>query len=214
MDRTAWIAVVLCTLGLIGWYVYVGKQSQQLRHQPVAVVASPTPPAAVLPASTTPPAAPSPSASATPAPSVTPQFAEKTETLRNDDVELHLTNRGGGIAEAVLVNHVASKDDPRQIILNSKEQMPIGAILDQPAAAHLDEFNLTREPDGGIKCERVDEGVTVRKKFFFPASKEKKDNFVAEMDVEIVNGGAAAYSNPGYFVSLGSAAPIHPKDYA
>ncbi|HJT44758.1 MAG TPA: membrane protein insertase YidC, partial [Chthoniobacterales bacterium] len=214
MDRTAWIAVVLCTLGLIGWYVYVGKQSQQLRHQPLAVAASPTPPASVGPTSATPPPAPAPSATATPVPSATPQFAEKTETLRNDDVELHLTNRGGGIAEAVLVNHVASKDDPRQIVLNSKEQMPIGAILDQPTVAHLDEFNLSREPDGGIKCERVGDGVTVRKRFFFPASKEKKDNFVTEMDVEIVNGGAAAYSNPGYFVSLGSAAPIHPKDYA
>ena len=43
MDRTAWIVVTLCVVGLIGWYVYVGKQSQQLRQQHLAVTASPTP---------------------------------------------------------------------------------------------------------------------------------------------------------------------------
>src|ERR1043166_9450229 len=130
MDRTAWIAVVLCTLGLIGGYVYVGKQSQQARQQQIALSGSPTPPAAVSATTATPPPTPSPVVSAAPAPSTAPHFPEKSETLRNDDVELHLTNRGGGIAEAVLVNHIASKDDARQIVLNSKEQTPIGAIID------------------------------------------------------------------------------------
>ncbi len=212
MDRTAWIAVVLCTMGLIGWYVYVGKQSQQFRQQKVVATAgSPTPSVAV---SATPPPTPPPVATATPVAQTVPEFAEKTETLRNDDIELHLTNRGGGIAEAVLVNHIASHDDPRRIILNSKEQAPIGAIIDQPNSPHFDEFNLSREPDGGIKCERTADGVTVRKKFFFPPSTEKKDNFVTEMDVDVVNAGGQPYSNPGYFVALGSAAPVHPKDYA
>ena len=213
MDRTAWIVVALCTLGLIGWYVYVGKQSQQLRQQHLAVAGSPTPPVSV---SATPAPFPSPAitASATPAPQTAPEFAEKTETLRNDDVELHLTNRGGGIAEAVLLNQIASQDDQRRVVLDSKEQMPIGAIIEQPNAPRLDEFHLSREPDGGIKCEHTAENVTVRKKFFFPPGKEKKDNFLSEMDVDMVNGGTQPYSNPGYFVTLGSAAPIHPKDYS
>ncbi|HUE40551.1 MAG TPA: membrane protein insertase YidC, partial [Chthoniobacterales bacterium] len=213
MDRTAWIVVALCTLGLIGWYIYVGKQSQQLRQQQFAVAGSPTPPVSV---SATPALFPSPAitASATPAPQTAPEFAEKTETLRNDDVELHLTNRGGGIAEAVLLNHIASQDDQRRVVLDSEEQMPIGAIIEQPNTPRLDEFKLSREPDGGIKCERTAENVTVRKKFLFPPGKEKKDNFLSEMDVDMVNGGAQPYSNPGYFVALGSAAPIHPKDYS
>jgi YidC/Oxa1 family membrane protein insertase len=33
------------------------------------------------------------------------------------------------------------------------------------------------------------------------------------MDLDLVNGGAQAYSNSGYYVALGSAAPIHPRDY-
>jgi YidC/Oxa1 family membrane protein insertase len=204
MDRTAWIVVSLCTLGLIGWSVYGYKQQLLLRQQQVVAMASPTP-AASPSASAATTALPAPSA--TPQTQPTPAFAEKTETLRNDDVELHLTNRGGGIREAVLLNQVRQGND--RVTLNSKDLPP----FDQPIAPRVDEFILSREPDGGIKCEHTGDNVTVRKKFFFPPSKEKKDNFVAEMDVDLVNGGTQPYTNPGYFVALGSAAPIHPKDY-
>jgi YidC/Oxa1 family membrane protein insertase len=208
MDRTAWIVVSLCTLGLIGWSVYGYKQQLLLRQQQVVAMASPTP-AASPSASAATTALPAPSA--TPQTQPTPAFAEKTETLRNDDVELHLTNRGGGIREAVLLNQVRQGND--RVTLNSKDLPPIGAMFDQPIAPTVDEFILSRETDGGVKCEHTADNVTVRKKFFFPPSKEKKDNFVAEMDVDLVNGGTQPYTNPGYFVALGSAAPIHPKDY-
>jgi YidC/Oxa1 family membrane protein insertase len=216
MDRTAWIAVTLCTLGLIGWYLYIGKQSQQLKQQQqhqVAVTASPTPSVGTS-GSAAPTSSPvaAPAASATPVAQPSPEFAEKTETLRNDDVELHLTNRGGGIRDAVLLNHIAQDD--QRVVINSKDQPPIGALVEQPNAPRFEEFNLSREPDGGIKCERSADNIVIRKKFFFPPGKEKKDNFLAEMDVDVVNSGAQPYSNPGYFVSLGSAAPIHPKDYS
>ena len=57
------------------------------------IVFEPAPTAAATPA-------PQPGTAVTAAPSATPtQFEEKTETLRNSDVELHLTNRGGGISE-------------------------------------------------------------------------------------------------------------------
>src|SRR5205823_5511879 len=44
-------------------------------------------------------------------------------------------------------------------------------------------------------------------------SSEKKDNFIAQLDIDFVNGGAAAYSMPGYFLGVGSSAPIHRTDY-
>jgi YidC/Oxa1 family membrane protein insertase len=205
MDRTAWIVVALCVIGLVAWEWWSVKNAPQRS----LAVQSPTP---SVPVSATPLPGPSPVVTATPAPQAAPEFSEKTETLRNDDVELHLTNRGGGIQDVVLLNH-AAQDDQR-VVLNSKDQTAIGAMIDQPNAPRLNEFNLSREPDGGIKCERTADNVTVRKKFFFPPSKEKKDNFVAEMDVDFVNGGTQPYVNPGYFVALGSAAPIHPRDYS
>src|SRR2546422_1252097 len=207
MDRTAWIVVTLCVIGLILWEVYQAKQTPPRpapvnvspgRASPTATIASPTPPAA-------PEVAPN---AAEPVPS----FPEKIEALRNSDVELHLTNRGGGIKEAVFLKQVAEKG--QHVVLNSAESAPIGAIIEQPSAPALPEFTASTESDSVVQFERTtSEQVTIRKKFFFQQSSEKKDNFVAEMDVDLENRGTKPYQSAGYFVALGSAAPIHPKDY-
>ena len=207
MDRTAWIVVALCVIGLILWEVYQAKQTPPRpapvnvspgRASPTATIASPPPPAA-------PEVAPN---AAEPVPS----FPEKIEALRNSDVELHLTNRGGGIKEAVLLKQVAEKG--QRVVLNSAESAPIGAITEQPSASALPEFTVSAESDSAVQFERTTaEEITIRKKFFFQQSSETKDNFVAEMDLDLENRGARPYRNPGYFVALGSAAPIHPKDY-
>ncbi len=191
MDRTAWIVVILCVIGLVTWTWWNGQHAPP---RPATPALSPTPlPLAAASASVAPLTSPSPAPA-------------------DDDVELRLTNRGGGIREATLLNHISQGD--QRVIINSKDQLPIGALVEQPANPRVDEFALSREPDGSVKCERTAENVTVRKKFLFLPSKEKKDNFLAEMDVDLVNGGAQPYTNPGYFVALGSAAPIHPKDYS
>ena len=66
---------------------------------------------------------------------------------------------------------------------------------------------------GALQFDRkTPEGVSIRKKFFFPPSSEKKDNFVAEMDVDFRNDGTQPYTNAGYFISLGSTQPLHPND--
>src|SRR5881397_1457680 len=178
MDRTAWIVVTLCVIGLILWEVYQAKQTPPIpapinvsprRASPTATIASPTPPAA-------PEVAPN---AAEPVPS----FPEKIETLRNSDVELRLTNRGGGIKEAVLLRQVAEKG--QRVVLNSAESAPIGALIEQPSAPALPEFTTSTESDSVVRFEHTTaEQVAIRKKFFFQPSSEKKDNFVAEMDVD------------------------------
>ena len=161
--------------------------------------------------------APSPSPLATPEAKTegverVPAFAEKVETLRNSDVELRLTNRGGGITEAVMLSHIA--EDAKRVVLNSPKHMPIGAMVDDPAKPVLPEFTLSRDLETSIRFERAaSDGITVRKKFSLPQTVQKKDNFLAELDVEVLNTGAQPYANADYFVALGSAAPIHPRDY-
>src|ERR1700682_4128577 len=108
MDRTAWAAVILCVIGLVVWEGWIVRQSTL---KPSMVTASPAlgSPAPALAASAS--AAPLASPIATPSPApTTPSFALKTETLTNGDVELHFTNRGGGISEAVLPKHKAEHD--------------------------------------------------------------------------------------------------------
>ena len=209
MDRTAWIAVTLCVIGLVVWQIYVVKQTPP-RHAPVSVAPEQTSPSASIPSST-PLAAP---AAAPKTAEPVPSFPEKIETLRNSDVELRFTNRGGGIKEAILLGQVAEKGE--RVALNSAESAPIGAIIEsrELGTPAFSEFTASREANSVVKFERVTaEQIAVRKKFFFQQSPEKKDNFVVEMDVGLENRGTELYRNAGYFVALGSAAPIHPKDY-
>src|ERR1700720_796017 len=144
MDRTAWIVVILCVIGLVLWELWVAKQTPQ-RPRTTAASPTPTPPLAGASASPTPFV--SPVRAATPAVAEgVPSFPEKIETLRNADVELRLTNRGAGISEAVLLNHIAEGD--KQVTLNSSREIPIGAIIEQPDAPSLAEFSLSREAEG------------------------------------------------------------------
>src|SRR6201982_2222701 len=191
MDRTAWIVVALCVVGLVVWEMYLAKQ---MAPRPAPVTASPgqTSPTAT-------PAILAPSASPVTTPQAAPQgaesvptFAEKFETLRTSDAELRFTNRGGGIAEAVMLNHIA--EDAKRVTLNSPKHMPIGAMVDDPAKPALPEFSLSRESDSSIRCERyTPDGIIIRKKFSLLQSSQKKDNFLLELNVDVQNTGAKPY---------------------
>src|SRR5947208_11304571 len=199
MDRTAWIAVALSVVGLVLWELYLVKQTpsrrapgtpgpQQISPIPTAAGSVSTPPVVAAPAI--------PSKATETAPS----FPEKIETLRNSDVELRLTNRGGGIREAVLLKQVAEKG--QRVVLNSAESAPIGAITEQPSASALPEFTVSAESDSAVQFERTTaEEITIRKKFLFQQSSEKKDNFVAEMDVDLENRGEKPYRRDDSFVA-------------
>src|SRR5438874_2690873 len=211
MDRTACIAVALCVVGLVLWELYLAKQAPP-RRAPVPAAPhqiSPGPTGAASGSTSPVVAAPAiPSKAAETAPS----FPEKIETLRNSDVELRLTNRGGGIKEAVLLKQVAEKG--QRVVLNSAECAPIGSIIEQPSAPALPEFTASPQSNSAVQFERTTpEQIKIRKKFFFEKSPEEKDNFVIEMDVDVENRGPNPYQTAGYFVAIGSAAPIHAKDY-
>jgi len=210
MDRTAWIAVVLSAAGLVIWYSYMARQTMP---HPVPASASASPAEFSPVPSASPVSSPSvaPNSPSAPLPtSSIPTFTETKETLRNSDVELHLTNRGGAIADAVLLNH---RDEHGLVTINAGDHLPIGAILENPAAPALPEYKLTRQGEA-ILCEYVSpEKVTIRKKYSFMPSTDKKDNYVGELDLDLQNGGSEPYANNGYYLALGAAAPIHPKDY-
>src|SRR6266403_4762985 len=210
MDRTAWIAVTLCVIGLGLWELYLAKQTPP-RRAPVNAPAQ----APAVPTLTASPSAPplaSAPATALKPEEAAPSFLEKIETLRNADVELRLTNRGGGIKEAVLLKQIAEKG--QQVVLNSKQSLPSGAILEHPSTPTLEAFTGSAGSDSVVKFERTTaEQIVIRKKFFFEKSPDNKDNYVIEMDVDLEDRGDKPYQNNGYFLALGSAAPIHPKDY-
>jgi YidC/Oxa1 family membrane protein insertase len=209
MDRTAWIVVALCVIGLVLWEIYLAKH---IAPKPAPVSLAPGRPSpTAAPAILAPSPLPTPVDEAALGSAPTPSFTEKMETLRNSDVELRLTNRGGGIKEAVLLKQIAEKG--QRVVLKSDQRAPIGAILEQPSTPTLPEFTASAQSDS-VQFERTTaEQVAIRKKFFLEKSPENKDNYVIEMDVDLKNRGDKPYQSGGYFVALGSAAPIHPRDY-
>jgi YidC/Oxa1 family membrane protein insertase len=215
MDRQAWIAVTLCVLGLIGWQYYMA-QNMPPAAPPPQVVASPAPEAAATatPAPAATPAAPLEAAAAPATGEAAPQFEEKIETLRNGDVALRLTNRGGGIKEADLLNHRAASGQG-DVVMNAGDHLPIGALLEQPNTPALPEFQIARQADGSVQLERaLPNGVTIRKRFTLPLDPQPKDNFVAEMAVEFRNDGAQPHTQAPYFVALGAVRPLQQSDWA
>jgi hypothetical protein len=143
MDRTAWVVIALCILGLVVWEYYSFRQIQPrlATSATYSASASPGPTGSASPAASP---SPPPLTAASPAPSATPQpspsaiaFTERKETLQNSDLELHLTNRGGGIGQAVLLNHLAEGN--QRVTINSDQHPPIGAILTDPKAPVLSE---------------------------------------------------------------------------
>jgi YidC/Oxa1 family membrane protein insertase len=209
MDRQAWIAISLCIVGLVFSQIYLMKRAPRT---PIPATVSPSP--SPLVPGPSPNAQPFPSAepSATPpAAAAVPTFTEKTETLRNNDMEFRLTNKGGAISEVVLLNHI--DDHNQRLVLNSQDRMPIGAIVQEPEATSLPEFNLSRASDGSVQFQRVTpERIEIRKKFSFPTTTQKKDNFIAQLQFDFQNGGAQPYNFPDYYITLGSARPIHAND--
>ena len=155
MDRQAWIAVTLCVIGFVALQVY---NAQHRPPPPVRAIVSPTPAAApenpsTAAASQAPSVSPAPGAIPSPSPAASiPPFAEKSEALRNEDVELRLTNRGAGISEAVLLKHAV--ENGQRVVLNSAEHTPIGAIIEQPATPALPEFTIVRGDDGSVQFDR------------------------------------------------------------
>ena len=111
-----------------------------------------------------------------------------------------------------MFNHIA--EDAKRVILNSPKHMPIGAMVDDPTKPVLAEFTLARDSDSSVRCERTTpDGITIRKKFSLLQSNQKKDNFLLELTLDVQNTGTEPHTTADYFVALGSAAPIHPKDY-
>ena len=167
MDRQAWIAVTLCIIGLIAWQVYM---TQHAAVPPGRAAASPTAAPGAGNGGAQPGAAPGstesrptegavapnePKPTATPTPTAAPEpFVEKTSTLRNSDLELLLTNRGGGIVEAILPKHRAENGQP--VKLSAHQSLPIGAIVAKPAAPVLPEFSVVAGK-GSVQFARASE---------------------------------------------------------
>jgi YidC/Oxa1 family membrane protein insertase len=169
-----------------------------------------TAPNALAPSTTS--IGPAPGSTGSPARPTEPQVAEVVEKAASPSVEYAFTSRGGGITRAVLLKHAAEKGS--NVALNEFGTLPIGAISEQPGEGATESYKVTADKQSGdVSCERTEpSGLQIVKKFTLPKSTQDAEEYLVRLDVNFTNRGAQPYQSKGYFVHVGSAAPVHQRD--
>lgn len=206
MDRKAWIAIILSIAGLVGWqWYYIKNYGNKTATRPAQTASSATPPPETA-------ATPTALTAGAPGPAATPSGPVMTalnESLYSQSAEYVFSNDKGGIERAVLLLHGA--EDKQQVALNNSKSMPIGAIGGTPGEA-WGGFVMKTEAGRGeaIFTKTETDGLEITKRFTLPYA--GSDPYLVKMELTFKNSGTTPVNRPGYFVSAGGAAPIHPKD--
>ena len=129
MDRTAWIAIALATIGLVASIYWQQRQMAEARakylQEQAALAAQATPTTQTAQART--PAASSTATTQSPVEEQPrPAAPEKEETLKSDVAQLRFSNNRGGLGTVELLNHRAEQGQLVQ--LNAGRTPAIGAI--------------------------------------------------------------------------------------
>lgn len=207
MDRKAWLAISLSVIGLVLWYLFY-----------VPPVPPPRTPAEQAAAAGTPQATPQQAVEPVVTPQPTPQtpvMTARSETLAagegGDRAEFVFNNDTGGIQSAILLMHLG--EDEEAVHLNRDAATPIGALAFDPAVS-LGGFEMTADREAGkvVFTRRDADGLEIRKVFTLPGSDVKASPYVVNLEVSFHNTAEIPVSRPAWFLSTGSAAPIHEKD--
>lgn len=221
MDTKAWIAIILCVIGLFAWQWWYASEFQQAARQQAA---QSTPPPAPDP-SAPPQAQPAPEAATTPGdalpppaatPEPTPEHAPaQVRDITLPSLELTFTNRGGGIDQVRLLEHDA--EDGEFVTVNRFGEVPIGAVGPAPGLFESAGYTMTTAPDERTVTftHTGSDGLQVTKTYSLPDrdSTESAAHTVT-LNLTFTNTGSEPLSREAYFLNLGSIAPVHEQDLA
>jgi YidC/Oxa1 family membrane protein insertase len=214
MDRTAWIAIALATIGLLASIYWQQRQMTEARAKYLQQQAA-------LAALTTPTPQPPQTAAATPFSATTqstveeqshPEVPEKEATLKSEVAELHFSNNRGGLATIDLLNHKA--EEGQSVQLNTNRTPAIGAISQTPNSWHDGGYDLSTDPAAGtatLKRTAAD-GLEITKVYMLSKPAGLKDDYQIRLAITFKNNGSNVFETPGFFVSTGAAEPIHRSD--
>ena len=215
MDRTAWIAIALATIGLVASIAWEQRQAAEARvkflQQQAALAALATP----TPEPTQSPEALAPSNLATQ--SLADQKPhdeqpEHDETLKSAVAELSFSNNKGGLVTVGLLKHSAELGHFVQ--LNTDRTTAIGAITQNPNNWQDSGYDLSTDPDAGTATLKrtAPGGLDITKVYTLAKEAGLKDDYQVNLSITFKNTGTASFDTPGYFVSTGAAEPIHRTD--
>jgi YidC/Oxa1 family membrane protein insertase len=213
MDRKGIIAVTASILILLIWQIEFAPKFAPPTPPPGSTPSgSPAASASAVPAAGA--MAPAPSIAAAPtvpsAAAAGPKVPEQLLTAVGPAARYQFTNLGGGISRAELSGYPAESGSA--VTLNQFGSQPIGAVSEQPSQGADLPYTVTRQ-DNNILCVRDEPGgLSITKKFVLPTSIKDAQGYRVTLDVSFTNHGTKALTSPGYYLYVGSAAPIHQRD--
>ena len=215
MDRTAWIAIALATIGLVASIYWQQRQMAEARAKylqeqaALAAQATPTPQTAQARS----PAGSSTGTTQSPVEEQPrPAMPEKEETLKSDVARLHFSNIRGGLGTVELLNHRAEQGQLVQ--LNAGRTPAIGAITQNPNTWQDSGYELSADPAAGTATLRrtVAGDLEITKVYTLSKQAGLKDDYEISLAITFKNNGSNPFETPGFFVSTGAAEPIHRSD--
>ena len=216
MDRTAWIAVVLATIGLIASMYWQQHQMAEARakylQQQAVLAAQATPAATPLSQKSEASRSPVPAAPAQDFAAKTPSLPDQVGTLKSDVAELHFSNNRGGLSNVLLLKH--SAEEGHFVQLNSERTAAIGAITQNPRDWQDSGYELSTDSDAGTATLKrmAADGLEIKKTYTLAKQAGLKDDYQIKLAIDFTNRGTEKLEAPGFFVSTGSAVPIHRSD--
>jgi YidC/Oxa1 family membrane protein insertase len=205
-DRITWIAVSLATIGLI-LSIYWGQQDAarvraQAEAQQALTNANP---------SATPIASASPTPGVAEIKPITPTVPEKTGTLKSPAAIFQFSNKRGGLDNIILPGHKAEKD--AAVRLNAEDAPAIGALTLNPNDWSDNGYELSvDEAAGTATLTRQVADIKITKVYTVGKAAALPDEYESKLTISLENVGSSEFNTPGFFLSTGSAQPIHLSD--
>lgn len=237
MDRTAWIAVIVCLAAMFFYGKWQADEAAknaaaQRAADEIAAAAAPAPLPAPAPAA--PPAGTTATPGVTPgatAPAASPVEAVKPQTivLENEFVRFHFTNMGAGVSTAELLKHKRSlAGDDGFVTLNEAGQAsPIGAISTGPGAIDVTGWQVASQSDTEVVFFKDNaDGLRMQKRYWLPQSARPPnaesadageanpaDPYLLNLQLTVRNISQAPMNISRRFLYTGAAAPLHINEW-
>ena len=215
MDRTAWIAIVLATMGLVASIYWQQRQMAEARAKYLQDQAALAAQATATPQTAQTRGTPASSTATTQSPvEEQPRQAvpDKEETLKSDVAQLRFSNNRGGLGTVELLNHRAEQG--QFVELNAGRTPAIGAITQNPNSWQDSGYELSTDPTAGTATLRRTTAGDLEITKVYTLSKQAglKDDYQINLAITFKNNGSTLFETPGFFVGTGAAEPIHRTD--
>lgn len=146
-----------------------------------------------------------------------PPTEEELKVLKNDKIAFTLTNIGGGIKSAELLEQFEVHSKTNHVVINRFGSGPIGAVAGRdeslenvPYAYKADQ---SVEGKKAVYVAKLPSGLVVKKTFSLIESKEPGAPYLLDFDVMVENASGVPLKLGDWSLFLGEASPLYQKEW-